>query len=334
MSGRRNFSFPLYMSIVLLVVTLLASLSLGGAPAYPWDLFTSSGEREVEKHILLSIRLPRILAACLVGGALGAAGALSQGIFRNSLASPSILGVSSGGVLFVTFSIFFGFSDTHPWLTPALAFLGALSSLLILLRFAHSKSHYSIEELLLIGFALTSIYSAIGSLLLSMSLLEGDRGTSLMNWMLGTLVGKTWLDSLWALPVFCIGVFLAFRLSYQLNLFSLGIEHAQSLGLNIKNLRSTCFVAISLLVATSVALGGMLPFVGLIVPHLSRLIVGPNHQILIPFSILNGMILVNLADLFARIVIQPIEIQVGVLISILGSPFFLWLLLRERTSVK
>jgi iron complex transport system permease protein len=152
----------------------------------------------------------------------------------------------------------------------------------------------------------------------------------MMNWMLGTLSGKTWEHGLIGSGPILIGILLSQRLAYRFNVLSLGNDVAQSLGIDLRRLRVHAVLLISALVATSVSIGGLMPFIGLVVPHFSRLLVGPDHRSLLLVSVVNGMSLLMLADLLARILMPPQEIQVGVLISLLGSPFFLWMLYQRR----
>ncbi|MFY7929294.1 MAG: FecCD family ABC transporter permease, partial [Oligoflexus sp.] len=177
---------------------------------------------------------------------------------------------------------------------------------------------------------LNGILSAISSFILSLSLNEFDKAPAMMNWMLGTLSGKTWEHGLIGSGPILIGILLSQRLAYRFNVLSLGNDVAQSLGIDLRRLRVHAVLLISALVATSVSIGGLMPFIGLVVPHFSRLLVGPDHRSLLLVSVVNGMSLLMLADLLARILMPPQEIQVGVLISLLGSPFFLWMLYQRR----
>ncbi len=313
------------------VAVFVLSWSFGGAKAYPWNLVPLGGsDDEMLRRILLDIRLPRVLAACLVGGALAAAGVLTQGLFRNPLASPSVIGISSGGVLGAILAFFWGLNSLSPWSLPIFAMMGCLGTTVLLLRFVRDTRSFPIEDLLLVGFALSGILTALTSFVLSLSLNDFDKAPAMMNWMLGTLSGKTWDHVMVAASPIILGIVWARRLAYRFNILSLGTDIAQTLGLDLKRLRTEAVILISVLVASSVSLAGMMPFIGLVVPHLSRIMVGPDHRHLLSLSVINGMSLLMLADLLARIIIPPQEIQVGVLISLLGSPFFLWMLYQRR----
>lgn len=317
-------------ALSLWLVIFFVSWSLGGADAYPWQLLNSTADLELTRRILIDIRLPRVLAACLIGGALAAAGVLTQGLFRNPLASPSVIGISSGGVLGAVLAFHLGLHLLGLWFLPMLALLGCALTTLCLLRFARDNQSFPVEDLLLVGLALNGILSAVTSFVLALSLHDFDKAPAMLNWMLGTLSGKSWEHCLVAVGPLAIGIMGAQRLAYRFNVLSLGNDVAQTLGIKLSTLRSQAVLLISVLVGVSVAISGMLPFIGLLVPHLTRIMVGPDHRRLLLLSVINGMSLLMLADLLARILISPQEIQVGVLISLIGSPFFLWMLYQRR----
>ncbi len=326
----RSNSLALWGTAALCLLVFLLSWSFGGAAAYPWQLLSPSEDLDMLERILIDIRLPRVLAACLIGGALAAAGVLTQGLFRNPLASPSVIGISSGGVLGAILAFYLGLNLVSLWILPVFALIGCVLSTTVLLRFARDPRGFPIEDLLLIGFALNGILSALTSFLLSLSLNDYDKAPAMMNWMLGTLSGKTWEHCMIAAGPLILGILFAQKLAYRFNVLSLGNDVAQTLGIDLKRLRTEAVLLVSILVGTSVSLSGMMPFIGLIVPHFTRILVGPDHRQLLGLSVINGMTLLMLADLLARILIPPQEIQVGVLISLIGSPFFLWMLYQRR----
>jgi iron complex transport system permease protein len=317
--------FALFLMIALL------SWTFGGAALYPWQLWNEHTP-EVARHILLSIRLPRLLTACLVGAGLSVAGLLTQGLFRNPLASPSVIGISSGGSLGAILAFFLNLHLLSLWLTPIMAFGGSLATTGIILALARSSRLSGVEDLLLVGFALNAILSALSSFLLSLSLTDYDRAPTMMNWMLGSLSGKTWDHVLLALAPISLGIAFAFRLMHQLNVMAMGYDVAETLGVRLKSLRLKTILVVAILDATAVAIGGILPFLGLIAPHISRLLVGSEPRNLMPITLLNGMSLLLLADLCARTLLSPGELQVGVLISLFGSPVFLWMLYQRRKA--
>lgn len=321
---------PFALCMLAFGIAFLLSWSFGGAAIYPWQLLQN--DSEMSRYILLSIRLPRVACACIVGGALAAAGVITQGLFRNPLASPSVIGISSGGLLGAILAFYLGASTLSLWALPLFAFVGCVLTTLAILAFARSVRALAIEDLLLAGFALNGILSAISSFILSLSLNDFDKAPAMMNWMLGTLNGKTWDHCLVGVIPIAGALLLAGRIAYRFNILSLGNDVARSLGLELRKLRMQSVLAISILVAAAVSVGGLLPFLGLIVPHISRLIMGPDHRTLLRVSVVNGMTLLLLADLLARTIIPPQEIQVGVLISLIGSPFFLWMIFQRRRN--
>lgn len=321
----------LILCLGLFLLSVALSWTFGGASLYPWDLLRDDTP-EVARHILLSIRLPRILCACLIGAGLSVSGLLTQGLFRNPLASPSVIGISSGGSLGAITAFFLGLNLISLWFMPLMAFAFCLVTTVFILLLSQTSKFRAVEDLLLVGFALNAILSAVASFLLSLSLTDFDKAPVMMNWLLGTMAGKTW-DHVWlALVPITIGIGLSTRITYQLNVLALGSDVAETLGIKMKTLRRKTILLVALLDATAVSIGGVLPFLGLMVPHISRLIIGPDHRGLLIFSIINGMTLLLLADLAARTLIAPQEIQVGVLISLFGSPFFLWMLYQRRKA--
>lgn len=326
------YSKTLLLSSLVFILSFFLAWSFGGAALYPWQLL-GPDDSDMLRHIVLSIRLPRIACACIVGAALSVAGMLTQGLFRNPLASPSIIGISSGGSLGAIIAFYFGFHVAGLWTLPIFAFVGCAATTLIILALARSVNFSAVEDLLLVGFAINGILSATSTFLLSLSLKDFDKAPAMMNWLLGTLSGKTWEHVLIGVLPIALALLASYRISYQLNVMGLGSDVAQTLGLKIKRLRIQSIIAISVLVATAVSIGGILPFLGLIVPHMSRLLVGPDHKRLLLISAINGMSLLLLADLAARVLIAPSEIQVGILISMFGSPFFLWMLYKRRRSI-
>lgn len=324
-------SLLLLLCLGFLLLSLLLSWTFGGAALYPWDLLRADTP-EVARHILLSIRLPRLVCACLIGAGLSVSGLLTQGLFRNPLASPSVIGISSGGALGAITAFYLGLNVMSLWFMPLTAFLFCTATTLFILLLSQSSRLNAVEDLLLVGFALNAILSAIASFLLSLSLTDFDKAPVMMNWMLGTLTGKTWDHVGLALIPIGFGILFATRITYQLNVLALGQDVAETVGVKMKTLRWKTILLVALLDATAVSIGGILPFLGLIVPHISRLMAGPEHKTLMLFSIINGMSLLLLADLAARTLIAPREIQVGVLIALLGSPFFLWMLYQRRKA--
>lgn len=300
-------------------VSLAASLLLGAANLSALD----SDQAQI---IFWSIRLPRTLVAALCGGALAAAGATSQGLFRNGLASPSILGTEAGGACGAALVFYVGAATWH-WLTlPIAAFLGCLIATVGIFAVASRLRTPNLEFLLLVGFAFNALASAMTSLVVSLTLEDYQKAQGVMHWLLGGFDGKGYEHVWMALVPMIPGLYWMVRLAPKLDVLALGEHQASNLSIDLRSLRRSAIASMALLVGTAVAVAGAVPFVGLVVPHFTRLLVGPKHRSLILVSALNGMSLMLIADLVARTVRAPAELQVGILTSLLGAPFFLWLL--------
>lgn len=285
---------------------------------------------DTARTILLAIRLPRIVVAALAGAALSAAGVLSQGLFRNSLASPSVMGSEAGAALAAAVVFHLGAAYAHWLLLPAAAFAGALAATSVLFVLArHRGPTTPLATLLLAGFALNALLAAVTSLFLSLLLEDVQKSSAAMHWLLGGFGGKGWEHAGMMLAPLIIGFCLALTLTARLDVLTLGEEVAASLSVALPQLRRAAFIAIALLVGGAAAVSGAVPFVGLVVPHFTRRLWGPRHGPLLALSAINGATLMLLADLVARTVRAPRELEVGVLTSLLGAPFFLWLLLAK-----
>ncbi len=305
--------------LVAFVASLAASLLLGAANLSELD-------PEQARTILFSIRMPRTLVAALCGGALAAAGAASQGLFRNGLASPSILGTEAGGACGAALLFYAGAATWH-WLTlPLAAFAGCLVATTGIFAVASRLRTPTLEFLLLVGFAFNALASALTSLVVSLTLEDYQKAQGVMHWLLGGFDGKGFEHVAMAVPPMVLGLIWITTLAPRLDVLSLGEHQASNLSIDLRTLRRGAIASTALLVGTAVAVAGAVPFVGLVVPHFTRLLVGPRHRRLILVSALNGMTLMLVADLVARTVRAPAELQVGILTSLLGAPFFLWLL--------
>ena len=249
--------------------------------------------------ILWDIRLPRLLVACLSGGALAVAGVISQGVFRNPLAGPSIIGTVSGANLLVVLLMFTGFAEGNWLAQPLAAFLGSLLSTLVILKMSQKESFKSSGSLLLLGFSINAICAAATTFLLSLSMNEYNLSQSIMYWLLGGFNGKGWHHLWMGAPLLITGLVVAFRVAMKLNVLNLGEEIAQTLSIPVSSVKTLSIVAIAILVAASVASSGGISFVGLIVPHMTRIYMGAEHKNLMRVSFFNGMTLVVLADTFA-----------------------------------
>jgi iron complex transport system permease protein len=284
-----------------------------------------------QETVVWSIRLPRALLAFVVGGALALAGAALQGLFRNPLAEPSILGVSAGASLGAVVTIFCGVAARAVWMLPAGAFVGAAITALVVLGLAAQRGRGRLftTTMLLVGVAVGGLNVSFTTFILSVSLSSYDVGRQVIHWILGGLDGRTWDHVLLAAPAIAVGGAVILLHARELDALLLGEITAQSIGVDVPRVRLVLVLSTSLLIGAAVAAAGPIGFVGLLVPHILRLVVGSIHRALLPAAFLGGGIFVVLADLAARTLLSPMEIPVGVITAAVGAPFFLILLLRR-----
>lgn len=266
--------------------------------------------------------------AALCGAALGCSGVVSQGLFRNPLASPTILGTTSGGALAAALTFFLGVANFHWLATPLAALVGCIIATSFVFYIAWRGTCVSITNLMLVGFALNAFLGSLTSLIISLSIDDFQKATALLHWLFGGFSARSWEHfSIGIVPI-AAGIIWSYFIASRLDVLSLGEDVAATLDIKPHRLRGEAIMAISLLVGFSVSIAGALPFVGLVVPHLTRQLVGPHHKRLIVYSTLNGMTLTLIADLIARTIRSPLELEVGILTSLLGAPFFVYLLLK------
>jgi iron complex transport system permease protein len=320
------------LSILLVSMTLLAIR--WGAVDLPTRMFIDTimgrASASTEAAILWEIRLPRVLLALVAGFGLAAAGVTWQGVLRNPLADPYLIGVSAGGALGAGLALFWkGPLPLGTQSIPVAAFVGSLAALGLVWGISGRGAAFSVERMLLAGVAVGSFLSAILSMLLFWN---QESLTTLYFWMLGSFSGRTWEDLHLALPYLSVGMLLLFSQLRHLNVLQLGSERARALGVDTVRAQRWLIVGASLVTASVVAVCGMIGFVGLVVPHLTRLLVGPDLRRVLPTSCLLGALLLVGADLAARTLWAPAEMPVGVLTALLGAPFFLYLIARDRRS--
>lgn len=325
-----KFIVKLIACIAIALVALLLELTFGGsAVAFSDFLLWASGTKvdPTTAMIIQELRLPRALVAAVCGAGLSVAGVLTQGLFRNPLASPSLLGQSSGGTLGALVFVALGPTWAQWYGLPGSAFVGTLLSSLILMHLSARRSQWGSEGFLLLGVTLATLFSALSSLVISLLLADVKTAAFIMRWMLGGFSGCGWEQLMMVVPPTVLGGGLVWWLAPSLDVLALGEAMAQTLGLRIRLLRSSAIFALACLVGGAVAVAGALPFVGLIVPHVSRRLFGPTHRTLVGTSAINGMTLTLLADVIGRTVIAPQELEVGILTSLVGALFFLSVLL-------
>jgi iron complex transport system permease protein len=331
------------MGIGVIGIALLSASM--GAFAIPFPVVLSilldlvgvqwGGFEPQQANVFLQLRLPRILLAMLVGAGLGISGAALQGLFRNPLVEPGLIGVSSGGALFAVLFIVFG--SHFPWLVemtgsfglPLFAFLGGLINVLLVYRLASMAGKTDIALLILAGVALNALCGA----LIGLSIFYAD-DAALRNftfWSLGDVGGANWTK------VGIVSVFIgipALVLSTQfkqLNALALGESEAFHLGVSVQRVKYLVLMLSALMVGVGVSMTGTIGFVGLVVPHLIRLLFGADHRLVLPVSLLLGALLLSFADLLARLMVMPAEMPIGIITAIIGAPFFIWLIMNVKT---
>lgn len=332
-------------SMALLLIVFMASLTMGASDISIADALSmifhgitgdaSSHFSPTDLYVITELRLPRTLLAFLVGAALGVSGAVIQTLFRNPLADPSLIGVSSGaalgaaGMLVLGSGLFLNMTAVWmPWWVALSAFVGGIVATLIVMRVGQRRDRLSLGTLLLVGIAINALaMSGIG--LLSYMASEATL-RSLTFWMLGSLTQATW-SSLGLVAFFVVPVLLFLPLSSRaLNALLLGEAEARHLGIPVEKIKNRVLIGSALAVAVCVAITGIIGFVGLVIPHVVRLLVGANHRYVLPGSILLGGTLLMLADIAARTWVAPAELPIGIITALLGAPFFLALIMRQR----
>jgi iron complex transport system permease protein len=325
--------------VALLVLAILVALGIGAVP-FPARLLMESavGRRQLsddQRTILLAIRLPRVFAAALVGSGLSVSGLLFQGLFRNPLADPYVIGSSGGAVLGASLGVFLlpAVSIAGFGTTALLAFAGAMGSIMLVYWLASVNGRTPVVALLLAGFAVSTLLSYSSYFL---EVLDHDFGQGmhiLSSWLHGTIAQPIWPQLVIVAGMLALGLAGSVPLARRLNTLALGEEYATHLGISVQQTRIAVIVIGSLLTAAAVALGGLISFTGLIIPHILRMILGSDHVRLLPATALAGAIFLLVADTAARTVIAPAELPVGVLTAFIGGPFFLYLLRKARREV-
>ncbi|SDY82409.1 FecCD family ABC transporter permease [Herbiconiux ginsengi] len=335
--GRRAVLFVV-LGVALVVVSLVAA-GTGQLAIAPDEVLGSILHRigvtiwPLPSHpngdsALWTIRFPRVAMAVLVGAALAASGMIMQAIFGNPLAEPGVVGVSSGAALGAAATIVLGLNFLGDWTIAFAAFVTGLLATLLVYAVSRANGKTEVVTLVLTGIAVNAFAGA--GLALFMFLADTQSREAIVFWQLGSLNGSRWQDVLVVLPVVVVGIAVALVLSRRFDLLSLGEKAARHLGVNVEALRIVSIVLVALLVGGAVAFVGIIAFVGLVIPHLMRMIIGPAHLPLLIASTLGGAVLLVAADLVARTAIPMADLPIGLLTSLIGGPFFFWLLRRTR----
>ena len=322
----------LLLLLIVLLITAAAAALIGAFPIPALSLLQANLTPQ-EQAVLNSIRLPRVLLAVIVGAALAVSGAALQGLFRNPLADPGLIGISSGAALAVALMIviigplpgilgLYGLSIA--------AFMGGLLTSIVIFRFAGLTGASSVTYILLAGIAINALASAGTGFLAYLS--DDQELRTLTFWTMGSLGGALWPGVLICASLVIPATFMLYRNAQRLNILLLGESEARHLGVDSERLKRNIIICTAISVGAAVAVSGTIGFVGLVIPHLIRLTLGPDHRLLIPASALLGAIILIIADTVSRTLLAPAEIPVGIFTSLIGGPFFLWLLIKQYSG--
>jgi len=324
---------PFLSSFLVLLIAFILSLASGSvfiSQKELWDVLRGIGD-ETFSFIIWQIRLPRTILVALTGAALSGSGAAYQGLFRNPLADPFLIGVASGAGLgaVIAMSIQWPYSFWGLMAIPMAAFITALLTVFIVYMIARVGQTIPTTNLILAGVAFSSFATSLTSFLMLRSTSEVRRA---LGWLLGGASQAGWTAILAILPYLVMGLGILLISGHALNLLQFGDDQAQQLGLNVTRIKTILLIAASLATAAAVAFSGIIGFIGLIVPHLMRLWFGADYRRLIPLSIIGGASALLISDIIARIVLAPQEIPVGIITALVGAPFFLWVLRRSKNQ--
>ncbi len=317
---------------------MVLAVGVGAVPVPPISVL-SMAARALGLHIFAApdattaiivsqLRLPRVVAAVLVGCSLAVCGVVMQGLFRNPMASPEILGVSAGGSLGAVVAITSGLAAVSQLLMPVLTIAGALLATTLIYLLSSSRGTTSLLFIIIAGMAISALCGGLTSGLLLFA--RQYEVSQYVFWTMGGLDGRTWQHVLFSAPVLLPGVLALIFFSRELNLFSLGEEGAHSLGVHVERVKRVLLALSAVITGVAISVSGPIGFVGLLVPHLLRMVVGPDHRRLIPASALGGGLFLVVCDLVGRSIAPPFEIRVGIITAVIGSPYLLSLLLRTQ----
>ena len=321
--------------VVLLVVVTVVEIAVGPlgiaiTKILPDAIAYFRGATSVDAVVMGAVRLPRVVVAAFVGVGLASAGVALQAVFRNPMADPGVIGVSSGGSLGAVLVIAMGLSGLSIWVVPLAAFSTGLITVFVIYALATYRGYTSIYALLLSGVAIGSLAGAVVDLLLSLEPLQTMQQA--LFWLMGGLDGSTWSSAGIVASFSTIGLLFFMMEAPTLDLLSLGDEQAISVGVHVEAHKRLVLVFSALVVGSCISVSGAIGFVGLIVPHVMRLLIGPSHRFLLLTSALGGAILLIFSDILARTVLMPSEINIGIVTSVLGVPFFLMLLRHQQKT--
>ncbi|SEM90700.1 FecCD family ABC transporter permease [Lihuaxuella thermophila] len=325
-----------------LLFSVSTAVSLGSADIDPWTVWKViitrlmgvspqvTGVDEASVAIVWQLRLPRVLLAAVVGASLALAGVIFQGLLKNPLADPYILGVSSGSAVGAVLAILtgWGISWFGKWTVPAFAFIGACLALFLVVRLARTDAGVRTESLILSGVVVNAFFGAVLTFAISIS--REDLLQRIQFWLMGSFTLREW-DHVWiVIPFLCIGLTVGLLMSRELNLLTLGDRPAYHLGVSVLHIRLFLLITASLVTAVAVSVSGTIGFVGLVIPHVIRLLTGADHRTLLPLSVLAGAVFLVWGDCLARSLLNPAELPVGAVTAFAGAPFFGYILRKHR----
>ena len=324
--------------VVLLAAMIVVGVSVGAVQIPLWSVITLAGRalgfplaplpNATDATIITLLRLPRVLAAVLVGSSLAVCGVVMQGLFRNPMASPEILGVSAGGSLGAVVAITTGIAGLSIYTMPLFTIAGALVSTLLIYVLSSSRGTTSLLFLIIAGMAISALLNGVTSGLLLFA--RQYEVSQYIFWTMGGLEGRTWQHVWLSAPFLVPGILVVAFFSRELNLFSLGEEGAFSLGVEVERVKRLLLALCAVITGIAISISGPIGFIGLLIPHLLRLLVGPDHRTLIPAAALGGALFLVTCDLVGRSIVPPLEIRAGIITAIIGSPYLLSLIIRTQ----
>ncbi len=318
---------------IVTALCVLVSLAVGATALRPGEVafaLLHPGIHSDVNTIVWLLRLPRVCIAALTGAALGISGAMLQGMLRNPLVDPYLTGVSAGAAAAIAVAVVLGVAA--PFI-PALGFLAGLATAIVVAVLARRGTGIDSIRLILAGISLSALFAALVTLILT-RIQQGSAAQTILSWLAGSFAGRGWHEVLWTLPYLCVGFALALLCIPALNVLRLGDTRAKAAGVNVDRAQWMIVACASLLTAASVALGGIIGFAGLIVPHMARRVVGTDARVMLLFCAIMGAGFMALADAAARTLFAPAEVPIGVLLAVIGVPTFLYLYLHEARDVR
>lgn len=344
--NKKHFKLMFCVSIIILFLIIIIATTLGSADIpIKESLFTIlnkvpiinkfisiAGIPENHRLIILKIRLPRIMLAALVGMGLSTVGLSFQAIFKNPMADPYVLGISSGAAVGAAIGFVLGFEASFFGASAITitAFLGSILTTVLVYNIARVKNKIPTNTLLLAGISMNFLLSSLLSIIMVFNRQEVER---IVFWTMGSVSSASYTQILVLLPFLFIGIFIILSFSKDLNIILTGDETAKSLGIEVERIKKILLISSSMIVAACVSVSGIIGFVGLIIPHIVRMLLGPDHRSLLPFSVVAGAVFMVISDTLARTLASPAEIPVGAITALFGAPYFIYLLIKNKRKV-